>query len=154
MRIEILAVDRLRAPWARAAVSEYVRRIRRYVPAERRDVKGAAGDDAAAVEEEGERLLRAAATGPGDRLVAVDPAGRGLTSERWAEMLGSWAVEGTGRVVFAVGGAGGLAPAVREAADRVVSLGPQTLAHELAQVVLAEQIYRAWTIVRGEPYHK
>ena len=56
--------------------------------------------------------------------------------------------------MFVVGGAGGLSEDVRRAAARVVSLGPPTLAHELAQVVLAEQLYRAWTILRGEPYHK
>jgi 23S rRNA (pseudouridine1915-N3)-methyltransferase len=57
-------------------------------------------------------------------------------------------------VVFLVGGAGGLSDAVRAAARKVVSLGPQTVSHELAQVILAEQLYRAWTILRGEPYHK
>lgn len=153
MRIEILAVDRLRSAWAREALDEYLGRIGRYCPAQRRDVKRA-GDDQAAVVAEGERLLKAAAAGPADRLVAVDPAGESLDSAGWAAMVGGSADEGTGRLVFVVGGASGLSADVRRAARRTVSLGPQTLSHELAQVVLAEQLYRAWTILRGEPYHK
>lgn len=154
MKIEIVAVDRLRAAWAAEAVADYLERVARYGPVERREVKPARGADRAAVEEEGERVLAAAAPGPSDRLVALDPSGKALSSEAWARMIARWANEGVGRAVFAVGGAGGLSGAVREAAHRVVSLGPQTLPHELAQVVLAEQLYRAWTILRREPYHK
>ena len=153
MKIEIIAVDRLRSPWAREAVDEYLGRVRRYSAVERKDVKRA-GEDAAAVLREGERLLKLVAPGPGDRLVALDPAGAPLDSAGWAHLLGGYASEGAGRVVFVVGGAGGLSEAVREAATRIVGLGPQTVSHELAQVVLAEQLYRAWTILRGEPYHK
>lgn len=154
MKIELLAVDRLRAGWARTAVGDYLSRLARHVPASRREVKPAAGDDAAAVRTEGERLLDAASRGPRDRLVAVDRRGEPLTSEGWARALAGWANEGVGRIVFVVGGAGGLSDEVLAAADRVVGLGPQTMAHELAQVVLAEQLYRGWSIVRGEPYHK
>ena len=153
MRIEVLAVDRLRSAWAREAVAEYLGRVSRYCGVERRDVKRA-GDDEAAVTDEGERLLKAAAPGPSDRLVALDRTGEALDSAGWAALLAGCANEGAGRVVFLVGGAGGLSPAVRRSAHRVVSLGAQTLSHELAQVALAEQLYRAWTIVRGEPYHK
>lgn len=153
MKIELLAVDRLRSAWAREAVVEYLGRVARYCPVERRDVKRA-GDDDRAVADEGERLLKAAAPGPADRLVALDRCGEPLDSEGWAALLSGYANEGAGRIVFLVGGAGGLSPAVRRAAHRRVSLGAQTLAHELAQVTLAEQLYRAWTIIRGEPYHK
>jgi len=154
LKIEIVAVDRLRAPWARAGVAEYLERIGRTTPAERRDVKAARGDGAAAVAEEGQRILRAASIGPRDRLVALTPDGDALDSEAWARLLDGWATEGVARLVFAIGGAGGLAPEVLAAAHRRLGLGPQTLSHELAQLVLCEQIYRAATILRGEPYHK
>ncbi len=150
----MLAVDRLRAEWARAAVSEYLGRAARYGPVERREVKAAGRDDARAVEAEGRALLAAADVGPGDRLVALSPEGEGLDSRGWAKLLAGWLNEGIGRVVFVVGGAGGLSPDVLATAARRLSLGCQTLPHELAQVVLAEQLYRAWTLVRGEPYHK
>ncbi|HET6362717.1 MAG TPA: 23S rRNA (pseudouridine(1915)-N(3))-methyltransferase RlmH [Gemmatimonadota bacterium] len=153
MKIEILAVDRLRSAWAREAVEEYLRRIGRYCPVERKDVKRA-GEDAEAVAAEGERLLKVAAPGPAVRLVALDPTGDALDSAGWAALVGGSADEGVGRLVFVVGGAAGLAEDVRLAAWRTVGLGPQTLSHELAQVVLLEQLYRAWTILRGEPYHK
>ena len=152
MKVELLAVDRLRSAWAREAVAEYLGRVARYGSVERRDVKRA-GDDESAVADEGERLLKAAAPGPADRLVALDRSGEALDSEGWAALLAGYANEGARRVVFVVGGAGGLSPAVLGAAHRVVSLGAPTLAHELAQVTLAEQLYRAWTIIRGEPYH-
>lgn len=154
MRLEILAVDRIRSAWAQAAVADYLNRLERYGPAARRDVKAARGEGPAGVAEEGERLLRAAAIGPGDRLVALTPGGELLDSEAWAALLGGWRDGGVRRAVFAVGGAGGLAPAVLTAAGLSLSLGRQTISHELAQVVLAEQLYRAWTILRGEPYHK
>ncbi len=153
VKIEILAVDRLRSPWAREAVGEYLGRVGRYCPVERKDVKRA-GDDPAAVELEGKRLLDAAAAGPADRLVALGPAGEALDSAGWAALVGGSADDGVRRLVFVVGGAAGLPVSVERAARRIVSLGPQTLSHELAQVVLAEQLYRAWTILRGEPYHK
>jgi 23S rRNA (pseudouridine1915-N3)-methyltransferase len=154
LRIEIVAVDRVRAAWARAALDEYLGRLGRHVPVERRGVKAGRGEDARAIEEEGGRLLAAAAPGPRDRIVALSPAGEPLPSEAWAALLSGWLGEGTARVVFLVGGAGGLSPAVLRAAHRTLSLGSQTLSHELAQVVLAEQLYRAFTILRGEPYHK
>ena len=154
MRIEIVAVDKLRAAWAREGVAEYLERIGRYAPVTRREVKAARGHDEAAVADEGERILRAVALGPRDRLIALSPTGEARSSEEWARLLDDRAAAGVARVVFAIGGAGGLAPAVLSAADQRLSLGPQTLSHELAQLVLAEQIYRALTILRGEPYHK
>ncbi|MBA3584035.1 MAG: 23S rRNA (pseudouridine(1915)-N(3))-methyltransferase RlmH [Gemmatimonadetes bacterium] len=154
VKIEILAVDRLRAEWARLAMADYLGRIRRYVPIERRDVKAGRGGNGRGREEEGKRLLRTAAIGSADRLVALTSEGGGLGSPAWARMAAEWGNDGVGRMVFVVGGAGGLSPKVLADAHRALSLGPQTLSHELAQVVLAEQIYRAWTILRGEPYHK
>jgi 23S rRNA (pseudouridine1915-N3)-methyltransferase len=154
VKIEIVAVDRLRSSWVRTGVAEYLERIARYAPVERRDVKTARGDDRRAIDEEGRRLLTAVSKGSRDRLVPLTPTGELLDSESWARMLADWAADGATRVVFLVGGAGGLAEPVLEAADRRISLGPQTMSHELTQLVLVEQIYRAWTILRGEPYHK
>ena len=153
MQIEIIAVDRLRSDWARAAVAEYVARIERYCRVVRKHVKPSKKAGAEALDEEGRRLLKTAAIGPRDRLVALTPQAESLSSENWADLLGEWRADGIGRAVFAVGGADGLSPAVIAAANQSVALGAQTLAHELAQVVLVEQVYRAWTIMRGEPYH-
>ncbi|HUP02033.1 MAG TPA: 23S rRNA (pseudouridine(1915)-N(3))-methyltransferase RlmH [Gemmatimonadota bacterium] len=154
MRIEILAVDRLRSDWARMAMAEYLERTRRFSGIDRREIKAARGGDSRAVEEEGKRLLKAAARGPRDQLVALSPAGESIDSEGWAALFAEWMEHRVNRVVFAVGGVGGLSLVVLEEADRTLALGPHTLSHELAQIVLVEQIYRAWTIMAGEPYHK
>lgn len=153
MQVEIIAVDKLRSDWARTGVAQYVARIERYCRVERKHVKPSKKAGAEALDEEGERLLKTAAIGARDRLVVLTPQGESLSSESWADLLNQWRADGIGRAIFAVGGTDGLSPTVIAAADRRVALGPQTLAHELAQVVLVEQLYRAWTIMRGEPYH-
>lgn len=135
-------------------MQEYLGRIGHYCKVTRREVRSAHGDDARAVDEEGGRLLGAAGSKSGTRLVALTPGGEALSSEAWAGMISAWQREGVRRGVFLVGGAGGLSAAALAKADRKLSLGSQTLSHEIAQVVLAEQIYRAFTILRGEPYHK
>jgi 23S rRNA (pseudouridine1915-N3)-methyltransferase len=102
-------------------------------------------------EREADRLLAKAA--PGGALVACDERGEAWTSERFAGWLQRQRDEARD-VTFVVGGAYGLAPAVRERAVVRLSVAPWTLPHELARLVLAEQLYRAGTIARGEPYHK
>jgi 23S rRNA (pseudouridine1915-N3)-methyltransferase len=86
-------------------------------------------------------------------VVTCDPGGRSMTSERFAEWL-QRERESARDVAFVIGGAFGLDDAVRVRAQSSLSLAPWTLPHELARLVLAEQLYRAGTIVRGEPYHK
>ena len=135
-------------------MQEYLGRIGHYCQVARREVRPARGDDPRGVDEEGGRLLAAAGNESGTRLVALTPGGEALSSGAWAGMISEWQREGVRRGVFLVGGAGGLSPVALAKADRLLSLGPQTLSHEIAQVVLAEQIYRAFTILRGEPYHK
>ena len=85
--------------------------------------------------------------------MACDAGGTSFTSERFAEWLQRLR-EDARDVAFVIGGAFGLAPEVRERAELTLSLAPWTLPHELARLVLAEQLYRAGTIGRGEPYHK
>ncbi len=91
---------------------------------------------------------------PGDRfLVALDQAGRALASDRLAIALGEWTAAGRS-LVFALGGAEGLDRSVLDRADLILSLGPQTWPHLLARAMLAEQLYRARTILDGHPYHR
>ena len=100
---------------------------------------------------EGERILAAA---DGWRLVALDLGGEAVTSPRLAERIAGWEEQAPQRTAFAIGGAEGLDSAVLDAAAAVLSLGAITLPHQLARVVLAEQVYRALTINRGLPYHR
>jgi 23S rRNA (pseudouridine1915-N3)-methyltransferase len=102
--------------------------------------------------EEGAGLLRLARDA--DTIVALDERGRAVTSEGFAQLLRKARDDGTGAMAIVIGGPDGLAPIVREAAAATLSLGAITLPHGLARIVLAEQLYRAATILAGHPYHR
>ncbi|MDQ3997706.1 MAG: 23S rRNA (pseudouridine(1915)-N(3))-methyltransferase RlmH [Gemmatimonadota bacterium] len=153
MRLVVAVVGRPRDPDLASAIRGYETRAARYWPLDVREVReeSARGAPPDAVrDKEGERLLTTAA---GSRVVACDEAGDALTSQQFAEWLQE-ARERARDVTFVIGGAYGLAQSVRDRADRLLKLAPWTLPHELARLVLIEQLYRAGTIVRREPYHK
>lgn len=88
------------------------------------------------------------------RLVALDELGENLSSEAFARLLGAWRDQGAAATAFLIGGADGLAPEVREKADKLMAFGRATFPHLLVRAMLAEQIYRAMTILSGHPYHR
>lgn len=139
MRYAVVAVGRVRDRALRAACDEYLARVRRYARVEEREVK----DEA--------RVLGAVPEGA--RLVALSRAGEEWSSRELADRTADWDQEGR-PVAFALGGATALPDTVLQAARHVWSLSPLTLPHELARVLLYEQLYRAFTIRRGEPYHR
>ncbi|HSA54727.1 MAG TPA: 23S rRNA (pseudouridine(1915)-N(3))-methyltransferase RlmH [Gemmatimonadaceae bacterium] len=152
MRIRLVVVGKPRDVPLAAVIGEYERRAARYWPLEVHEVRAARGAEDRSADgrgREGERLLERA-TG---QIVACDETGSSMTSAAFAAWL-QQRREAAADVSFVIGGAYGLAPAVRARADRLLTLAPWTLPHELARLVLAEQLYRAGTIVRGEPYHK
>jgi 23S rRNA (pseudouridine1915-N3)-methyltransferase len=100
---------------------------------------------------EAEAILAKAGDG---RLIACDERGKSFSSRDFAARLAALRDDGVRQLAFAIGGADGLDPSVRAAAAEVVSLGPQTWPHALARVMLAEQVYRAATILAGAPYHR
>lgn len=138
MKLAVVAVGKIRERDLRAVADEYVGRIRRYVRIEEVEV----ASDAAL-----ERALPDAAT-----IVALDPNGDALTSTAFAKKLESFARRGKGDVAFVIGGAEGIPEKLLRSAHAKLSLSSLTLPHRLARVVLFEQIYRAFTILRGEPY--
>lgn len=154
MRFVVAVVGRPRDPDLASVIRGYETRAARYWPLEVREVREeparSAGPDLVR-EREGERLLTAAPAG--SRITACDETGQPLTSRQFADWLQT-AREEARDVTFVIGGAYGLASGVRERADRLLTLAPWTLPHDLARLVLAEQLYRAGTIVRREPYHK
>lgn len=154
MRVRVLAVGKARRTPLTAATTEYLERCARFGGVELvriRDEPDAGARPAAAREAEGRRLLLALA--PGARVVVLDERGAAWTSERLSGWLSDGALHGVSRVDFVVGGPYGLSEAVRRRADEIVRLSSMTLPHEMALLVLAEQIYRAFTLWRGEPYH-
>jgi 23S rRNA (pseudouridine1915-N3)-methyltransferase len=153
VRLRILAVGRDRSGLYQPAVEEYLRRLSRYARLELVEVPEArkhAGTPRAR-EEEGESLL--SRIGERERVVALDERGREHTSPELARRLAAW-LEGGRDVALVIGGSDGLSEALLARAEERLSLSRLTLAHRLARLVLAEQLYRAFTILRGEPYHR
>ena len=151
MRLLVAAVGRLKRGPAADLAAEYLRRIawpvtvreveeRRPLPVEARRRR------------EGELLL--AQLDPGACMVALDERGEAPTSVAFADMLGRWRDGGAPQIAFLIGGADGLDEVVRARADHLLALGPMTWPHQLARVLLLEQIYRAQQILAGHPYHR
>lgn len=153
MRVIIAAVGRPRDAALAAAIESYETRAARYWPLDIREVReepARSSSPDVVRAREGERL---AAKASGADLVVCDERGERMTSEAFARFLQD-ARERARDVAFVIGGAYGVAPELRDRAARRLALAPWTLPHEMARLVLAEQLYRAGTIVRGEPYHK
>ncbi len=153
MRLRLLAVGKDRSGLYAPAVEEYAGRIARYARFEILEIPEArrhAGTPQAK-EEEGESIL--ARLEPREILVALDEQGRELTSAELSRRVQAW-LEGGRDVALAIGGAAGLSQNVLARARERMALSRLTLAHRLARLVLVEQLYRAFTILRGEPYHK
>jgi 23S rRNA (pseudouridine1915-N3)-methyltransferase len=139
MRYRVVAVGRVRDAALRAACDAYLERLRHYTRVDEREVR----DEA--------RILEGVPEG--SRLVALAEAGEQWTSEQLADWTARWELDGRD-VAFAIGSADALPPAVLQAAERTWSLSRLTFPHELARVLVYEQLYRAYTIRRGEPYHR
>jgi len=153
MKLIVAAVGKPRNAALAAAIEHYEERASRYWPLEVREVReeSAGGAQVSIVRaKEAERL---AARVEGATVVACDEHGVSMTSAEFATFLQD-ARERARDLAFVIGGAHGLAESLRDRAQTRLALAPWTLPHELARLVLAEQLYRAGTIVRGEPYHK
>ena len=154
MRFHLVAVGRVRDPALRAACDEYASRIRRYQRldvTEVREARRPEHDAHTARRTEGGALLKVVP--PASRLVALSRHGVAWSSEAMAGTVERWQAEGRD-VAFVIGGAHGLSDELLQRAEVALALSAFTLPHELARVVLLEQLYRACTILRGEPYHK
>ena len=140
MKILLLAVGKPRSRPVREIVEDYCGRIRHYLPFEAASCR----DDDAAL----------AALSSRDFLVALDERGEQKGSEELARFISCHQSRGTKRMVFFIGGQDGMGDGVRRRADLLLGLSRMTFPHEIAQALIAEQIYRACSIIRGEPYHR
>lgn len=155
MRISILSVGHKMPAWIQDGFQEYARRMPPEIRVELVELKpeerGPGRAAAKAMDDEGARIL--AAVPDGASLLALDERGKAISTQGLSVMLAEWMRDGS-HPVFAIGGADGLSPQVKERAQKLVSLSALTLPHGLVRVVLAEQIYRAWTILARHPYHR
>lgn len=155
MRITVIAVGRLKERFWREAADEYLKRLGGYADVqvvEIADRDPGRGGEAKALAAEAADILKALPASA--HLVTLEIGGKPLTSEGFSARLDALALAGSSHVAFVIGGSHGLAPEVLQRAGERLSLGPMTLPHNLARVVLLEQVYRAFRISRGEPYHK
>ena len=162
MKIKIAWIGKTKEPALQALTEDYLQRISRYGA-----VEGIALRDEAALLEISGRAFsarssagnsssakrRRAAGGVKSTLVLMDARGKEFSSEQFAQFLGDYQDRNPLPLLFAVGAADGFSEETRAAAQFTISLGKMTLAHELARVVLLEQVYRAFTILKGHPYH-
>jgi 23S rRNA (pseudouridine1915-N3)-methyltransferase len=155
VKIRIAWIGKTKEPAIASLTEEYLLRISRYVPVEGLTLR----DEAALLEMCGRTSGRSGATKASAKgaarstLVLMDSRGKEFSSEQFAKFLGDYQDRNPLPLVIAVGGADGFSEAARSAAQHTISLGKMTLAHELARVVLLEQVYRAFTILKGHPYH-
>ncbi|MGA7906627.1 MAG: 23S rRNA (pseudouridine(1915)-N(3))-methyltransferase RlmH [Candidatus Sulfotelmatobacter sp.] len=151
MKIKIAWIGKTKDTALQALTEEYLKRISRYVQVEGVVVR----DEAALLELCGRAPARRgkAASGAKSTLVLMDAQGKQLSSEEFARFLGDYQDRNPLPLVFGVGPADGFSAGCKTAAQHTISLGKMTLAHELARVVLLEQVYRAFTIIKGHPYH-
>lgn len=156
MKIRVLTVGTTRTQHWQAAEREYAARIGRYADfsqdfVREADLKSLRNDELAK-QQEAKHLQKKLVTD--ELFIALDAGGKPISSETFADYFSQNALQGRSRFVFVIGGPVGLDGEFLRCADFVLSLSRMTLPHELAKVVLLEQIYRAMTILRGEKYHK
>jgi 23S rRNA (pseudouridine1915-N3)-methyltransferase len=156
LRIKVIVVDRTREGFIREGVSLYLDRVRHYAPIEWLEVKPAKSPKGRPEEdilaEESANLLKRVS--PRDYTVSLDRTGKTRTSEELARWLETLTQKGTECAAFLIGGPLGLSKEAISGSREVLSLSSMTLTHEMARLVLLEQLYRAFTILKGEKYHK
>lgn len=155
MKIKLVAVGNRMPAWVESGVAEYRKRLPRDFALEVIEIapgsRGKNSDPARAIAQEAERI-RERLKG-NEHLVALEVKGKPWSTEQLAEQAQGWRLEGRD-VALLVGGPDGLEPALSASAQQHWSLSPLTLPHPLVRILLAEQLYRAWTLMVGHPYHR
>jgi 23S rRNA (pseudouridine1915-N3)-methyltransferase len=152
VRIKILAFGKIGRGSEQDLINEYLRRLPWQSEIVEFEIKKPAKTAELRKKQEAEKLL--AAIPSSAAIVALDERGKALSSRAFSQKLDTWATDGLGTAVFIIGGADGLDDSVRKKAHLVLGFGALTWPHKLARVMLAEQIYRAWSISTGHPYHR
>lgn len=157
MQIHLITVGRLKEQWLRDAYAEYEKRLSRYcrltlteLSEARLSESPADAEIAAALSQEGKAILNACR----GKIIAMCIEGKMRSSEEFAAMLDQTALSGDSTVSFVIGSSFGLAPEVKNRADLRFSMSPMTFTHQIARVLLMEQLYRAFQISTGGKYHK
>jgi 23S rRNA (pseudouridine1915-N3)-methyltransferase len=155
MRLSIIAVSRRLPLWLDTGIKDFIRRLPPDVKPEIIEIPPARRRTGIPPEknlaDEAKRILSALPAST--RMIILDEGGRQQTTRQWADQLQQWQLDNV-NCVFIIGGADGLAPAIREMAHDSWALSSLTLPHGIARLLLVEQIYRAWTLLTNHPYHR
>lgn len=159
MHLEIVTVGKLKERYLKQGVEEYLKRLSPYarvdiveIPEEKPSGSLTAAEIIRIKEREGERILNR--LHPGAHVIALAIEGKALSSEEMAEYMDRLATYGQSRISFIIGGSVGLSPDVLRNADFLLSVSRMTFPHQLMRLILLEQLYRSFKIMRGETYHK
>ncbi|SIN99100.1 23S rRNA (pseudouridine(1915)-N(3))-methyltransferase RlmH [Salinivibrio sp. ES.052] len=155
MKIQLIAVGNKMPKWVEQGFNEYQRRFPKDMPLELIEVpagkRGKNADIARILQKEGEAML--AAVNRGSRVITLDIPGKAWDTPQLANQLEKWKLDGRD-VAILIGGPEGLAPQCKAAAEQSWSLSPLTLPHPLVRVIMAESLYRAWSLTTNHPYHR
>lgn len=159
MLVQVIAVGRTKEHFLKEGIAEYTKRLSPYCRVEIKEVQEEKLPEPlsrkelnTAMQREAERISRA--INRDSLVVALDPGGLPWTSEEFARQITGWELSGRSQLVFIIGGASGLSKGLIDNADICLSLSPMTFTHQMSRLILLEQIYRAFRISRGEPYHR
>lgn len=155
MKITIYSIGKTKESFVLAGETEYLKRLKSYAPVEIKEIgpktkEGSSPDEMKL--KEADILLDSVSDG--ELFIALDERGTELSSTEFSQFLSTKMTQGNSRFSFAIGGAWGFHEQVRKRANLVLSLSKMTFPHQLARLYLIEQLYRAFSIMRGEPYHK
>ena len=159
MKIKVVTVGKLKEKYLKDGIAEYSKRISRFAKLEMIELadektpdKASESENQKILEIEGQRIL--SKVGDRDFVIALAIEGKTLSSEEFSKQLEEASIKGFSTLTFIIGGSLGLSSSVKNRANLSVSFGRLTLPHQLMRLVLVEQIYRAFTIQQGSPYHK
>lgn len=155
MKITLITTGKTTFEYIKEGMAVYEKRLSRYMHFSRIEIPALQGTSSLSPEEirsrEADMIIKK--LHPGDRIVLLDEKGKRFTSVGWAAHLGHLADTGTKSLVFIIGGAYGFSDKIRNIADEMLSLSDMTFSHQIIRLFFEEQLYRAMTIIKGEPYH-
>ena len=155
MRLNLLCVGRLTLPYLNDGCAEFAERLKRYLPLSITEIKehktGRKQDLQRIIATEGENLEQRIP--PGTFVIALDQRGKGMRSEQLSDLMSDHMLRSIPEWTLVIGGPYGISDSLRKRADLILSLSTMTLTHQMARLLLLEQLYRCCTIIRNEPYH-
>lgn len=155
MKLNLLCVGRMTQSYLNDGCAEFTKRLKHYLPLNIHEIKehktGSKQDIQRITTTEGEALAQRIPTD--SFVIALDQRGKSLSSEKLAELMNDHMVRSVPEWTLLIGGPYGLSDALRQRADMILTLSPMTLTHQMARLLLLEQLYRCCTIIRNEPYH-